>query len=334
VVEVASRIQGPLAGLLLQMLGAEVVKVEPPGGDGTRLAPPAAGAASTAFLAYNRGKHSVEIDYKTPGGRRQLLELVGDADVFLQNWPSERAAALGFDADDLAAVGSGLVYAHASGWGEAGRGLATEYLVQAHAGCGHGLNPPGEAPLPSPVTLSDVTGGLLACEAILAGLHRRGNGGNCGNGGNGGNGGRGWRVDTSLFASAMALQAPLLEFISRRRPDGQVAGAGRPWGPLSSPLPTADGLLVVDDRDGDAVDELGRLCTPAGAPRPSLAALSEGLHRRSAREWASALAEHDVGAAAVCTDLSTLPADHRVRGLLEWVDDGCWAPGPPWRFQR
>src|SRR5438874_474133 len=65
VVEATTLVQGPLAGRLLQMLGADVTRVEPPGGDPARAVPPAAGADGATFVAYNDGKRAVEIDYKT-----------------------------------------------------------------------------------------------------------------------------------------------------------------------------------------------------------------------------------------------------------------------------
>ncbi|MFY7065804.1 CoA transferase [Nocardiopsis changdeensis] len=172
VVEATNRVQGPLAGLLLTLLGADTVRVEPPGGDPMRGVPPLAGGLSARFAAFNRGKGAVECDLKTGRGRRAAADLAAAGDVFLYNWPPGRAERFGLGADDLAARAPGLVHVHADGW--AGRDPApdtpaTDFLVQAHGGIAHLLADGGE-PAPSLVTLTDVLGGLLAAEAALAGL--------------------------------------------------------------------------------------------------------------------------------------------------------------------
>ncbi len=195
VVELATRLQGPLAGLLLRELGAHVVKVEPPGGDMGRAGPSPFGRA--AYLAYNRGKEVIELDLKTAGGRHELHEITANADVFLHNSRPGRAERSGYGADELTRANPGLVYAHASGWGgaaDAPSEIAGDYIVQAHAGLGASLRPAGEPPFPCHVTLVDVTGGLLACEAILAGLLGRAEDG------------ASRVVGTSLLAAALELR--------------------------------------------------------------------------------------------------------------------------------
>lgn len=172
VVEATNRVQGPLAGLLLTLLGAGTVRVEPPGGDPMRGVPPLAGGLSARFAAFNRGKGAVEYDLKTERGRRAAADLVAAGDVFLYNWPPGRAERFGLGADDLAARGAGPVHVHADGWAgqdPAPGTPATDFLVQAHGGIAHLLADGGE-PAPSLVTLTDVLGGLLAAEAALAGL--------------------------------------------------------------------------------------------------------------------------------------------------------------------
>lgn len=176
VVEATSRLQGPLAGHVLGLLGAEVIRVEPPGGDPMRGVPPMAGDRSARFQALNRGKDAVEADLKCEAGRRAVLRLAATADVFLHNWPPGRAARLGLGHDDLAAVRPSLVYAHASGWAEclpAPQPMATDYLVQAHCGIADLIGAPGEPPAPSLFTLTDVLGGLISAEGVIAALLAR-----------------------------------------------------------------------------------------------------------------------------------------------------------------
>jgi len=99
VLESCRRVQGPLAGHLLRMLGATVVRIEPPGGDPLRWVPPMAGDTSARFLALNRGKPAVEIDLRT--GRDEVLDLAAAADVFVHNWAPGKAARWGLEAGDF-----------------------------------------------------------------------------------------------------------------------------------------------------------------------------------------------------------------------------------------
>lgn len=186
VVESCRRVQGPLAGHLLRLLGATVIRVEPPDGDPLRWVPPTSRGCSARFLALNRGKRVVEADITSVRGRESVCELVAAADVFLHNWAPGKAEALALAADDLARVRPGLVYAQASGWGDRlgpRPPVGTDYLVQAHSGMA--------ARGPSLMTLTDVLGGVVSATGVLAGLTARARTG-CGQ-----------RVDSSLLSAAM-----------------------------------------------------------------------------------------------------------------------------------
>jgi crotonobetainyl-CoA:carnitine CoA-transferase CaiB-like acyl-CoA transferase len=217
VVESCRRVQGPLAGHLLRLLGATVTRIEPPGGDPARGVPPMAGDCSARHLALNRGKRVVEIDITTPAGRRGVHELVSGADVFLHNWAPGKAAALALDADQLSAARPGLVYAAASGWGDLPRPpLGTDYVVQAHTGIGALVNP--DRPEPSLMTLTDVLGGLVCAAGVLAGLLARARTG------------EGQRVDSSLLSAALVCR------------------------PSRPPLPAVPGVEIRTDLAGLAAD--------------------------------------------------------------------------------
>ncbi len=326
VVEATSRMQGPLAGLLCQMLGAEVVRVEPPGGDVGRMVPPFAGDVGSFFLCFNRGKHTVEVDLAGPGGRRELADLVGDADVFLHNWRPGKAAEWGLDADGVAPRNPGLVYVQASGWGgrdEDRRLIGTDFLLQAFTGAGNGLCPEDEPPVPTRVLLADFMGALVTCEGMLGGLYQRERRG------------RGGRVETSLLQGAMAVQAHVLDGVAD--PNNDVGGRrhhGRPvWGPLDRPIECPDGTLVVSIDDDGA---FRRLCELVGVgadhgPRSVIETrLVDHLRAGPAGKWEELLTEGGLPAAVVSTDLSAMHADFRFSPLFEPLSDTCFAPGGPW----
>jgi crotonobetainyl-CoA:carnitine CoA-transferase CaiB-like acyl-CoA transferase len=307
VVEVTSRMQGPLATQLLRQLGAEVIKVEPPGGDFGRKAVPRAGRVGAAYLAYNREKTRVELDYKRPADRDRLLELIADADVFLHNWPRGRAEALGLDPSTLRNVNPALVCAHAAGWRNDNPPctIASDFLVQAHAACGDALYPAAEVSRPSRLTLIDVAGGLLACEGVLAGLLRRERSG------------RGQYVETSLFEAAMSLQ--------RHAPSGRLQ-----WDVLDQPLAAADQYVFAGPLNLAMRKRLADVCGVADAANSDVIARQIG--KKSAAHWVEVLPPAGVPAVTVCTDLRQLPNNPLTVKWMERADDACWVPAAPWHF--
>ncbi|RLL67619.1 CoA transferase [Streptomyces sp. Z26] len=267
VLEAGRRIQAPLTAHLLRLLGADVVRVEPPAGDPLRGMPPTCSGVSARWLALNRGKEAVEVDIKSASGRAQLCDLAAGADVFLHNWAPGKAAQLGLEREDLAVGNPGLVYAHTSGWADRlpDAPMGTDFMVQARTGVGEVVWPAGEPPVPSLMTLLDVLGGLLGAEAVLAGLLLRERTG------------RGIRTDSSLLGAADVLTAPARASIARGQEHRSAAG-------FRYPTRTADGWIAAPDHRGLPYDvrEL-----------PTTRALE-------------LLREHGVVATPVVTDLSAL----------------------------
>lgn len=304
VVESTRRVQGPMATRLLTLLGAEVIRVEPPGGDPLRWMPPIAGNCSARFTALNHGKRIVEIDFKTAAGRAEIVELVRDADVFLHNWAPGKAAELGLDAEHLAEANPGLVYAYASGWGdELGPNppLGTDFMVQAYSGVADLMGGRG-----SLMTLLDLAGGFVAAEGILAGLVAREHTG------------RGQRVDTSLLGASTTLLAQPLSGL-----------LGEPWsrahGGLEAVFHTADGLLAVSASGRTGV---AALADATGWTGKDTDALEHLLLAAPADHWARLLRNRDVPAAAVLENLADLPS--RFPDSVE--HPGCAVVTSPWRF--
>ncbi|MEU7018161.1 CoA transferase [Streptomyces sp. NPDC046385] len=272
VLEAGRRIQAPLAAHLLGLLGARVIRIEPPGGDPLRGMPPACSGVSARWLALNRGKEAVELDIKSPGDRDALRALAADADVFLHNWAPGKAAELGLEAADLSVGNPALVYAYTGGW--AGRlpdaPMGTDFMVQARTGVGEAVHPEGEPPVPSLMTLLDLLGGLHGTEAVLAGLLLRERTGH------------GVRVESSLLGAADTLLAPAL----RRAAGG--AAPRRPAG-FRDTLPTADGRIAPTDTSA---------ATAATYP----------LHTLPTTEALTLLRTHGLAATRVVTDLGVLLA--------------------------
>jgi crotonobetainyl-CoA:carnitine CoA-transferase CaiB-like acyl-CoA transferase len=167
----------PYATMLLADLGAEVIKVERPGGgDETRhWGPPWSDGESTYFLSVNRNKTSRTIDLASDQGRAQALELVDSCDVLVQNFRAGTMARLGLGYDDLASRNPGLVYCSVTGFG-AGRGAALpgyDLIVQAVGGLMSVTGSEESGPLKVGVALVDVVTGLHAALGIVAALRHR-----------------------------------------------------------------------------------------------------------------------------------------------------------------
>lgn len=307
VVESTRRVQGPLAGHVLRLLGAEVVRIEPPGGDPMRGMPPTAGGCSARFRTLNDGKTVVEADITTPSGRHTVRELVADAEVFLHNWAPGKAARLGLDAEELTAVRPGLVHAWASGWGDMPGPtppVGTDFLVQAHSGLAAALCPAPLPPAPSLMTLTDVLGGLLSAQTVLAALLARRRTG------------RAQRAVSSLLSAASLVPRP------RRRVR---------WGLWEQPVATADGYLWLDDALDDAPLAAGRAGAVLGADAAGCpGTVAARLRSRTSADWSARFAEAGLTALAVCTDLAHLAADPRFAAT---VTGGEYArPVAPWEF--
>ncbi|MGW5348918.1 CoA transferase [Streptomyces sp. NPDC004031] len=230
VVEVCRRVQGPLAGHLLRLLGARVLRVEPPGGDPMRGMPPVVDGCSARFTALNRGKDVLEADLGTASGRAAVREVARTADVFLHSLAPGKDVRLGLDAEALIAASPALVHAAASGWGDA-RGhhppTGTDFPVQAWSGLAALVTPPGLPPTPSLLTLTDVLGGVVCAEGALAGLLAARLTG------------RGQAVTSSLLSAARLLCGP--EFRSADAP-------------ASVPVRTDLAGLAADPRFAPALD--------------------------------------------------------------------------------
>jgi crotonobetainyl-CoA:carnitine CoA-transferase CaiB-like acyl-CoA transferase len=249
---------GPYSTMLLADLGAEVVKVEGPGGDDTRTwQPPVREGVSTYYLGVNRNKRSVALDLTSPADLKLGQELARRADIVVENFKPGGLARYGLDYDTVAAENPGVIYASISGFGSGPGGAALpgyDLIVQAISGF---MSLTGEAdgePYRAGVALFDVMAGLHATIGVLSALNHRHETG------------QGQHVEVNLLASALS------GLVNQTR--AFVAGGVVPFRMGNShpslfpyePLPCADGeLIITAGNDG----QFRRLCEVLGVPELS-----------------------------------------------------------------
>ena len=172
VLELAQIMAGPVAGLMLADLGADVVKVEKfPGGDDARgFNSQDAGGVPASFEVLNRGKRSVAINLKTEEGRAALRRLVAQADVLTENFRPGTLQALGLGPEQLLAINPRLIYCSVTGYGSRGpladRG-GFDLILQAFCGLISVTGEPGRPPVKPGISIADVNAGILAAMGVL-----------------------------------------------------------------------------------------------------------------------------------------------------------------------
>ncbi|MFC5696775.1 CaiB/BaiF CoA transferase family protein [Pseudomonas sp. GCM10022186] len=171
VVEISHMVMGPTCGMILGDLGAEVIKVEPVRGDGTRRL---LGAGAGFFRTFNRNKQSISVDVDSSAGREAILQLVDTADVFIENFKPGRMKSLGFDYPALRERNPKLIYASHKGFlsGPYDKRLALDEVVQMMAGLAYMTGPVGR-PLRAGSSVNDIMGGMFGAIGVLAALNER-----------------------------------------------------------------------------------------------------------------------------------------------------------------
>jgi len=201
VLDLSRVLAGPYCTMMLADLGADIIKIEAPGlGDDTRhWGPPfAKGGESAYFLCVNRNKRSMTLNLKSERGIQILTELIQQSDVLVENFRVDTMEKWGLGYEALQLLHPGLIYCTITGYGYTGpyRQLpGYDFIIQAQGGVMSITGPEQGEPFKVGVAIADITAGLFACNAILAGLfdHQRS--------------GRGQRIDISLLDSQMAWLA-------------------------------------------------------------------------------------------------------------------------------
>jgi len=245
---------GPYATMLLADLGAQVIKVEGPGGDDTRTwMPPVRDGVSTYYLGINRNKRSISLNLKDPADRAVAVELARRADVMIENFKPGGLSRFGLDFPSVSAVNAKIIYASISGFGPgAGADLpGYDLMVQAISGLMSLTGDPDGPPYRAGISVFDVMAGMHASIGILSALHHRAATG------------RGQHVEVNLLSSALS---GLVNHSS-----GYIAGGTIPFRMGNAhpslfpyePLPTGDGeLVVIAGNDG----QFRKLCQVLDLP--------------------------------------------------------------------
>ncbi len=308
VIDLSHVMAGPVCGMMLADMGADVVKVErlPDGDDSRRSTPPCIAGESAAFMIMNRNKRGIALDLKSAPGRAALLRLIDGADILIENYRTGVMDRLGIGFDAVHARNPRLIYCSISGFGRTGpyaERSGFDLIAQGASGVmsvtGEG---PGREPVKAGPPIADISAGMLAAMGALAALHHRQATG------------LGQLVDTSLleagithmywqaaigFATGVApgplgsghpLMAPYQAFLTADHPITVGAANDSNWRRLLEVLGRAD--LAADARFVSNADRMANL--------PALVQLLAPIFRsRRSGEWLERLARAGVPAGPV-----------------------------------
>ena len=228
---------GPAAALALADLGAEVLKVEPPGsGDETRLFPPYREGTSHYFLSVNRGKKSLVLDLKTSEGVALARELAAKCDILIENYRPGVMDRLGLGYEALSALNPRLIYCSISGFGLNGPlrdRPSFDIVLQALSGALSVNGEAGRAPTKLGIPLGDLVGGINGPIAILGALHERSVTG------------RGRFIDVSLLDGMLNLLGYLAQLSFFTGEDPRPQGAEHPNLVPYGIFPAKDGSIII-----------------------------------------------------------------------------------------
>jgi crotonobetainyl-CoA:carnitine CoA-transferase CaiB-like acyl-CoA transferase len=334
VVDLSHLLAGPYCSYLLAMMGAEVIKVEPPEGEWTRSqgsdAARNAARMGISYLAQNAGKRSVTVNLKHPRGVEIVRRLAGGSQVFLENMRPGVIGRLGLGYDVLAKENPALVYCSLSGFGQHGplsHRPAYDHVIQGISGLMSVNGAAGEPPMKVGAPFIDYASGVNAALAVVSALHeaRRT--------------GRGCHLDVAMLDTMLnLLTAHVVEYVNAGTVPRRIGNDAPSGVSTAGAFTTGDGLLLIA---ANAEAHFAPLARALGRPelpqdprfssaalrqqnREALrAALAEALAARSAAEWEQILDKAGVPA----TRPRTVPeivddAQVRGRGVVQEVPGG------------
>lgn len=331
VLDLSRVLAGPWSTQILGDLGAEVIKIEKPGvGDDTRSwgppfvkKPDGAEGDAAYYLAANRNKRSVTIDFAKPEGAALIKRLVPQCQILVENFKTGGLKKYGLDYESVRALNPALVYCSITGFGQTGpyaRRPGYDYMIQAMGGLMSLTGEPAGEPMKSAVAVADLFTGMYAVTGILAALRHAERTG------------EGQHIDVSLLDCQVAMLANLgSNYLVSNEPPGRLGNAHASIAPYQV-FPTSDGHVVLAIGNDE---QFRHFCAAAGLPlaadprfghnaarvthRTELAAaIGAAISKRATAYWIEALEK----ASVPCGPINTLPevfADPHViaRGAVE-----------------
>jgi crotonobetainyl-CoA:carnitine CoA-transferase CaiB-like acyl-CoA transferase len=345
VLDLSRVLAGPWATQLLADLGAEVIKVEKPGaGDDTRhWGPPwlehGDQKVAAYFLAANRGKRSLAIDFATEKGAALVRRMVADADVVVENFKVGGLKKFGLDAKSLRAANPRLIYASVTGFGQDGpyaQRAGYDYIIQGMGGLmsltGLPDGEPGGGPMKVGVAVADLFTGMYTANAIVAALYRREQTG------------EGATIDMALLDTQLAMLANQASNALISGKDPQRLGAGHPNIVPYQPFNASDQPIIIAVGNDQQFARLAEIVGhPEWAENPTFATnaarvaereslvpmIAEIIATKPAAEWLEQLEKAGIPAGPINT-ISQALADPQVlhRGSMLRADGGALGEVP------
>jgi crotonobetainyl-CoA:carnitine CoA-transferase CaiB-like acyl-CoA transferase len=237
VVDFSHIVAGPVCGMLLGDMGADVIKVEPLGGElGRAIGPPWQQQQSVTSLSVNRNKRGIALDLKSVDGRVVALALMRDADVVIESFRPGVMARLGLDYDIVKALNPAVVYCSISAYGQKGplhKRPGVDGNIQAVTGLMSMMGNPGSTPAKVPIPIADMVTAYLSVISILASLqgrlHQHG----------------GEHLDVSLYNCTLMLQHLSLSSFLTTGQAPEKTGSAAPYAAPNEAFKTADGWIMV-----------------------------------------------------------------------------------------
>jgi len=268
IVEFSHMVMGPACGMILADLGAEVIKVEPPGGDRTRSLP---GLGQGFFRTFNRNKKSVVIDLNSAAGLASARELIGASDVMLENFRPGMMARFGLDYATLARDFPRLIYVSHKGFlpGPYEQRTALDEVVQMMGGLAYMTGPEGR-PLRAGTSVNDIMGGMFGAIGVLASLRERDRTG------------LGQEIQSALFENCAFLCAQhVQQFLMSGEPPPPMPARISAWS-VYDVFTLAGGaqLFIAATSDRQFLSLCGVIDRPDLATDPALASNAQRVSRR------------------------------------------------------
>ena len=330
VLDVSQIMAGPFCGMLLGDMGADVIKVEPPGsGDLTRrsMGFKLKGSDSLGFINMNRNKRSIVLNLKTEAGRNVFYQLVKTADVLIENYRPGAAARLGIDYATLKAINPRIIYASISGFGQTGpwsQRPGFDLIAQAMGGIMSITGHPDGPPAKSGVPVADIGCALFAIYAILSAYINRLETG------------EGQYIDASLFEAAIAFAIwDISEFWGTGKVPQKLGTANRMSAPYQA-VRASDGYFVMGANSDKLWQSLCELIQrPDLLKDPRFASIADRLANRlalieelektfvtqTAEEWVRRMLGAGIPAGPIYNYAEALENDHaRHRNVVMDLD--------------